>query len=349
MNWTPLNEFPDPRTRILSTSSFLFILIVGMLLFSFFLTACSDDSPDNNTSTIPISPSSGVTDEPIEAATETLEPSPTIPPPTPTPQLAALVNGQPILLETFDKELQRYEKAMAELGLTPGADGQDYRLLVLDALIEQELIRQAAEVAGVSITADMVDSKIADLRQAASESGSFENWLAANQWSEDEFRAALTTEMLAEAMIAKITADVPDTAEQVRASYIQLDDGTLAESLLAQIQEGADFADLAIRYSRDSVTGPAGGDLGYFARGTLLVPEVEEAAYQLNVDDVSNVITVTDGESGKATYYIIKVTDIDSNRPLNADLHNQLLQERFNLWLEEQRANATIQYLLDEG
>jgi parvulin-like peptidyl-prolyl isomerase len=258
-----------------------------------------------------------------------------------------MVNGQPILLEVYEIELQRYERAMAELGLDPGADGQDYRLLVLDALIDKELIRQAANVAGVSVTPDLVDSKVAELRQGTSEPGGFENWLATNQWTEDEFKEALAVEMLVEAMIAEITADVPYTAEQVRASYIQLDDAATAESLLEQLREGVDFADLAARYSRDLVTGPAGGDLGFFARGSLLVPEVEEAAYQLNLEETSDVISVAD-ESGKMTYYIIKVTERDPDRPLNTDLRSQLLQERFDSWLNEQRTNATVLYLLEE-
>jgi parvulin-like peptidyl-prolyl isomerase len=278
----------------------------------------------------------------------TVEPSPTTPPLTPTPQLAAMVNGQPILLETYEKELLRYEKAMDELGLTPGENGQDYHLLVLDALIEQELIRQSAEIAGISITSDMVDTKLTDLRQTASDSGGIENWLAANQWTEDEFKDALAMEMLVEAMIAEISADVPFTGEQVRASYIQLDDLELAESILLQIKEGADFAELATRYSRDSVTGPAGGDLGFFARGSLIVPEVEEAAFQLQPEETSDVMTVTDPETGKVTYYIIKVTDRDPERPLNTDLRQQLLQEHFNSWLKEQKDNATILNLIGE-
>jgi len=321
---------------------------LGILLLAFALTACAGGESESSSITSPATASSGVTVEPAEDPTITPEPSPTTPPPTPTPQLAAMVNGQPILLAAYDKELQRYEKGMAELGLTPGEDGQDYHLLVLDALIEQELLRQAANTAGVSITPDMVDAKLEELRQAASESGGFENWLAANQWTEDEFKEALMIEMLVEAMIAEITADVPFTGEQVRASYIQLDDAALADSILAQIEEGASFTDLAIRYSRDSVTGPAGGDLGFFARGSLIVPEVEDAAYQLQPEEVSDIITVTDPESGTATYYIVKVTDRDPDRPLNADLRQQLLQERFDSWLTEQRENATILNLLGE-
>jgi parvulin-like peptidyl-prolyl isomerase len=286
---------------------------------------------------------------PVEETAVPPEPSPTIIPPSPTPQLAALVNGQPILLETFDEELMRYETAQAELGFKPGADGQDYQRLVLDALIERELIGQAAKVAGISVEPDAVEAKLTELRESEGEADSFETWLAVNHWTEETFKEALAAEMLVEAMIAEVTSDVPLTVEQVRASYIQVDDGVLADSLLQQINEGADFSDLAERYSRDSVTGPAGGDLGFFARGSLLVSEVEDAAYQLQPGEVSEVISVADSETGNVTHYIVMVTERDPDRPLNTNLRHELLQESFDSWMADQWTNATIVYLLEEG
>ncbi len=286
---------------------------------------------------------------PVEETATPPEPTPTIIPPSPTPQLAALVNGQPVLLDTFEEELMRYETAQAELGFTPGADGQDYQRLVLDALIERELIGQAANVAGVFVESGEVEARLAELYESEGEAGSFETWLAVNHWTEETFKEALATEMLVEAMIAEVTADVPYTAEQVRASYIQVDDAALADSLMQQINEGADFSDLAARYSRDSITGPAGGDLGFFARGSLLVPEVEDAAYQLQPGEVSDVISVTDSETGGVIHYIVRVTERDPDRPLNTNLRHELLQERFNSWMADQWTNATVVYLLGEG
>ena len=349
MNWTPKKDSQNPMIGNINIFLPLYPFILGILLLAVLLTACDGGSPESSSPSSAASSSPDIVIETSEAPTITPEPTPTTSPPTPTPQLAAMANGQPILLETYEKELLRYEKAMAELGFTPGEDGQNYKLLVLDALIERELIRQAAQTAGISITSDMVDTKLSDLRQSASDMGGFENWLAANEWTEDEFKEALATEMLVEAMIAEITADVPFTGEEVRARYIQLDDAQLADSLLSQIKEGADFADLATRYSRDSITGPAGGDLGFFARGSLIVPEVEEIAFQLQPEEVSNVLAVTDPESGKTTYYIVMVTERDMERPLNTDQRQQLLEERFESWLIEQRENATILNLLDEG
>lgn len=67
--------------------------------------------------------------------------------------------------------------------------------------------------------------------------------------------------------------------EQVHARHILLEDETTAKAVIAEIQGGADFADVAKKRS----TGPSaakGGDLGFFARGDM-VPEFSEAAFGL--------------------------------------------------------------------
>ncbi len=345
-NREPANSLLESLNSAISFPRSALLFLIGIIVV---LTACSED-PLPPPSGTPSQDGAVVSEQTITAEiSDTPTAVPTIPPPTATPQLAAMVNGQPILLETFKKELARYESAQHELGIPPGSDNQDYYRLVLDALIERELISQAAYVAGVSVTPEQVDAKLADLRQTASESGSFDDWLMANHWTNESFREALAAEMLVEVMVANVTADVPYTTEQLRASYIQVDDATLAESLLSQIREGADFATLASQYSRDLITAPAGGDLGYFARGSLLVPEVEEAAFDLEPEEISDIISVADPESGRLTHYIIMVTERDSARPLNTSSRHQLLQEAFTSWLDNQWSNATILYLLEEG
>lgn len=326
---------------------FTAVLVALFLLLS--LVACADDSAPVGSVQLAGTPVAGAAPaENTATAMPTPLPTATLPPPSPTPQLAALVNGQPILLEAFNEEVARYEAAQAELGLTPGADGFDYRRLVLDSLIEKEVLRQAALASGGVVTEQMVDDRLDQLREAAAEHVGFDAWLAANRWTPETFRAALADEMMVETMIASITSDVPYTAEQVRARYIQVDDAALAESLLAQINEGGDFGELAAANSRDLITGPAGGDLGFFARGSLLVPEVEEAAFALQPEQVSEVIAVADEQSGQMVYYIVQVTERDPQRPLSNDRRAALLQATYETWLAEQLSRANVIEMLDQ-
>lgn len=273
---------------------------------------------------------------PAVAATNT----PVPPTPTPTAPLAAVVNGEQLFLSDFEAELARYETQQSAAGAEPAA----YREQVLNALIERRLIMQAATAAGVTVTPEMVDQRLAELR-AAGDENAFETFLQTNGWTEEEFRETLTAEIVTSEMIARVTADVPTTMEHVRASYIQMDDAALAQSVLERARAGDDFAFLADQNSVDRLTGVNGGDLGFFKVGSLLVPEVEAAAFALQPGEISDLIAVT-GEDGKITYYIIKVTERDPNRQLTTDDRYGLMQATFDAWLDGLWANATIERLV---
>ena len=100
------------------------------------------------------------------------------------------------------------------------------------------------------------------------------------------------------------------TPEQVRASHILLktegkDDAAVkakAEDVLKQAKAGADFAELAKKYSEDEASAKNGGDLDYFGRGRM-VPEFDQAAFALQPGQISDLVKTQYG------YHIIKLTD----------------------------------------
>ncbi|HIP72430.1 MAG TPA: hypothetical protein EYH05_13670 [Anaerolineae bacterium] len=317
------------------------IKTVILILFGLvFLAACGkDDIPPTLAPTASLGQTAGDT---AVADTPTVPPTATPIPPTPTPAepMAALVNGQPLFLTDFEQELARYEQAQAELG---GAPEENYQRIVLDALIERMLIQQAAANEGISVTPDMVEQQLADLRQAAEDEAAFAAWLEANHWTEDEFREEIAAGLVSEQMVARVTAGVPTAVEQVRARYIQVDDPALADTLLTQIQNGDDFAFLAQQYSLDTATGSEGGDLGFFARGSLLVPEVEAAAFALqNPGETSGVIAVA-GTDGQTTYYLVQLVERDEQRPLPPDMQYTVWEQAFQQWLAQLWQSAAIE------
>ena len=72
----------------------------------------------------------------------------------------------------------------------------------------------------------------------------------------------------------------PEREERVRAA---------AAEVLEQLRGGADFAAAAAEHSEDEGTAEAGGDLGFFPRGTML-PQFEEVAFTLPVGEVSDLV-----------------------------------------------------------
>lgn len=285
--------------------------------------------------------------QPVATGTSSALATPILETPTPTEPLAAMVNGQPILLARFDKELVRFEQAQLQLGLSEDDWKDSSRAVVLNALIETELISQAAKVSGVSLTPEMVAARMAELQELAGGEENFAAWLQTNQMTQEEFEQALTTEMLTEKTVELITADVPRAVEQVHARYIQVDDQALAQSILEQLHTGVDFAMLAQQYSLDRVTGENGGDLSFFARGSLLVSEIEEVAFNLQPGEISDYFAGPRADGNGTTFYIIQVIERDPQRQLSAELLYKQLQRRFEEWLSQQWEQAEIIRFID--
>lgn len=283
-------------------------------------------------------PAGAVETAPLPTNGPTPIPQPTA---TATPALAGTVNGQPILLETYEAELVRYEQGQVALGL-PLED--NYRSRVFLSLVEQLVIEQAAGASGIAITTEMVQTRVNQLVEEVNGVENFTAWLAANQISQEEFIQRLQTEMLTEAVVAQITSDVPAAVEQVRALHIEVTDPTLAQSLVDQARGGANFSDLA-RGNSINPSAQIGGDLGYFFRGSLFVPELEQPAFALQVGEVSEVIPAVVG--GETTYHVLQIVERDPARPLTAEQRYLLLRQRFEQWLTDQLANAEVVRLVE--
>ena len=101
-------------------------------------------------------------------------------------------------------------------------------------------------------------------------------------------------------------AELFTNPERRRAQHILVESEELANELLGQIREGADFAELAKANSEDTSSNEEGGDLGFFER-ELMGAEFDEAAFAMNIGDVSEVVPTDYGY-----FHIIKLTGIES-------------------------------------
>jgi parvulin-like peptidyl-prolyl isomerase len=260
--------------------------------------------------------------------------------------LAALVNGRPIYLADYERALGQYEADLPLRGLDPASpEGQAEltraRSWILDFMITEELIVQAAEKAGITVSDEEVDAVMAEM---IAENGGEEAFQAKLEGFGENY--AIHREQQRRGLIvmkmSQLVADsVPKVAEHVRARHILVDTPEEAERLHDQLEKGADFATLARTYSQDPNTREAEGDLGWFPRGILTVPEVEEVAFSLNPGEYSGVVPSLLG------YHIVQVVERDPAREVSPDnLH--LLQERvLQEWVDGLKAQADIQIFVD--
>jgi parvulin-like peptidyl-prolyl isomerase len=91
-----------------------------------------------------------------------------------------------------------------------------------------------------------------------------------------------------------------EMSTKARASHILVEKQSQALKVLEELKAGADFRELARKYST-CPSGKKGGDLGQFGRGQM-VREFEQAAFVLKVGQVSEPVKTQFG------YHIIKRT-----------------------------------------
>ncbi len=156
------------------------------------------------------------------------------------------------------------------------------------------------------------------------------------------FNEAIAGAVTEEAARAEYDAFVQqfEAEDEVRASHILVADEAKANELKAEIDGGADFAELAKANSIDP--GAAnGGDLGFFGRGMMVQP-FEQAAFALaNPGDVSAPVQSQFG------WHIIKLAEKRQSAPptfeqVAAQIQNQLLMRSFTEKVDQLMSGVEI-------
>ncbi len=314
-----------------------------LVLVSILLVGCGDDETPDTVAPTPVQQEAAaiVTETqlpPVATAVPTIAPTDTpIPTPTPIP-LAAVVNGDAITLAAYEAKLAQYQQWFPN-----GApDGRDIRVYTLETMITQLVVEQAAAREGVAVSAESIQQSIDEAITMSGGQEAYQVWLEQSNFTEETFYEQTSEEAIMQAMVEHVTANVPTSAEFVRARYIQVDDLATAETVIAELSAGADFVTLVQLYSIEPTKNVTNGDLGFFSRGTLLVPEVEAAAFNLQPFERSGIIAV-DQLDGTQTFYIVETVTRDEARPLTPQQRFELLQPAFENWLATERANATIE------
>lgn len=106
-----------------------------------------------------------------------------------------------------------------------------------------------------------------------------------------------------------------------------------AEDILAQAKKGANFEDLAKKYSEDPGTKDKGGDLGWIIHGQT-VPEFDKAAFSLPKGSISDLIKTQYG------FHILKIIDKEQAHTKTFEEVKPELLTQARLNGADQQANA---------
>jgi peptidyl-prolyl cis-trans isomerase C len=296
------------------------------------------------------------------------------PVPAQLPDVLARVNGESVTKVDFDRLIKNME---ASAGRPIPADRRDELLRgALDQLVTLTVMAQETKALNVTVTDAEIDNSLSELRKDfQGNEQQFQAAIAARGMTTEQMRSDAATQLRISKMVQAETFSLPGLSEaearefydknpdkfkpeEVRASHILIrvpnNDQTIvakaqakAESVLKQTQGGADFADLAKKYSDDE-SKKNGGDLGFFPRGKL-PPPFEQAAFSLKPGQLSEIVVTQFG------FHIIKVIDrrvlpmtpFEQVSPqIREMLFTQRKEEKAKAFVESVKNKAKIEVLI---
>lgn len=205
----------------------------------------------------------------------------------------AAVAEDPVVGRVGDAEIRR-----SDLLATQGRLPAEYREIpfpvlfrgLLDYAIDMRLIQ--ADAAAMGLAEDPEVERLIAL---------YRNEVMRQVYEERLREEAVSEEALRERYTAFL-ADAP-SPDEVQASHILVTSEEEANALIAELEAGADFDELARERSIEPGAAQSAGDLGYFTY-TRMVPEFAEAAFAMAPGEISDA--PVESQFG---WHVIKVVD----------------------------------------
>ncbi|MCX7977735.1 MAG: peptidyl-prolyl cis-trans isomerase [Bdellovibrionaceae bacterium] len=230
---------------------------------------------------------------------------------------------------------------------------------IIRGFIIRTLLSDFAITKGIAVSEADLDREVDRIRSSYPDDLSFRRQLANDGISFSEWRNRLRQNLLERLVFSHLAADIPQpkedelrqlydsrsdhfkTPERAQIRQIVVDDRAKAELLLAELKKGADFSDLAKKYSI-APERSSGGLVGWIERGAV---DFMDQAFQLQVGKISGIIESPFG------FHILKLEkklpagkrSFDEVRPLlTQEFLSQKEQALFKSWLDGQIRSAKI-------
>ena len=237
-------------------------------------------------------------------------------------KVIATIGGKPV----YQSELE-----IAESDLDPQFDRlpeEQRTAAVLSALLDIKVMAQQAENAGFGQD-----------EQFARRMGFLKDRTLHNDYFRSRVVEGVTPEEVRKRYDEEVAATPPE--KEVHARHILVDSEEQAKAIVAELEDGKDFIELAKEKSTGP-SGPQGGDLGYFSRGRM-VPEFEAAAFALEPGSFTK-----EPVKSQFGWHIIKVEDVRDMAPppfeqVAEQLQRVLIQERYLELIQEAREAIDVE------
>jgi foldase protein PrsA len=283
---------------------------------------------------------------------------------------AAKVNGDTISIEELDQQVAQLKKQYPDM--FTGADGEgrllDFKQRLLDNLVNQKLVDQAAAEKKITVTDAEVDKQVEQLKAGFKDDAQFQAALKSAGMDVATLAEQIKEQLLTQKLIEELSKGIKITEADMKSYYgknktqfaqkaakrsehilFKPEDKKTAQKVLDLIKGGSDFNAMAKQNSVDTATASKGGDLGWPT--TANVPEFEAAVAKLRKGEMSGLVQSPYG------WHIIRVADTraasqQSFSAVKSQIEQILIQqqraEAYQKFLDELRSNAKIEILLEE-
>ncbi len=281
---------------------------------------------------------------------------------------AAKINGEDVPLDKFNTVFDSAKKQLSGHELMDFNSEEGKTLLmatkrsILDELIDHALLRQGAQQLSVIVSEQEIEDRIKKVQKEFPSKAVFSDALSEDNISPEDLHQGISQELLVEKITDKLGGNIKVNESEIetffnknkelfsqpkRVQVIQILVATEkeAQDLLDKLAKGADFKELAKKYTLDQESRADGGDLGFIEEAQLPSYAAEPLKTMIS-GDISKPLKAEEG------YYLIrcgeildkKETDMSGSRE---QIKSFLVQEKkraiYERWFEHLKDKAQIE------
>jgi peptidyl-prolyl cis-trans isomerase C len=234
---------------------------------------------------------------------------------------------------------ERVRQYVDSIGGAEGQAGQNPQIamqIVSEEIEEEALVLAGAPDLGVTADDNEIKAEIATiLGLTGPDDPTFDSRLAEevknSKISESQFRDRARAAVLKRKAQEKFKAEVPGAAEAVHYRELTATDQTDADGIVARVQGGTDFAQIATEKGVEN-----GGDKGWAPRG-LLDKAVEDKLFALEPGG----LTTHENEGGP--FLVYQVLEKQADRPVEDAQKTTISDNTYERWLDEKRNSLKVE------
>lgn len=271
---------------------------------------------------------------------------------------AATVDGERIDRELLERMVRAQLGSQGGDAESLGAEERSERVeplqrQMLTALIQFEVLEQVADEFGIEVSEQELDEAF---EEQVGQFGGEDAYQDQTGMTEQEFRDLLVaTQVRVDELFSELTEDVGE--EELREAYdaqletryatrsvrhILVETEEEAENVIEELEDGADFAELAADVSTDPGSAAQGGEYGPQPRGQY-VEAFDDAVWNAEIGELVGPVETDFG------FHVIEVTDenVEEFEEVRDELEEELTsgdaQEAFNAMIESAFVDSDVE------